>query len=97
MVRLMTATVIVNGRIGSGRDAVVSVFDHGFLYGEGVYDDERRPEPLVYRDGVRTVIVDIVRNHPGSVNPGNQTGGVGRLKAAPTCGDPRGMWRPPLD
>ena len=30
----MAATVSVNGRITSARDAVISVFDHGFLYGE---------------------------------------------------------------
>jgi len=34
----MAATVYVNGQISSERDAVVSVFDHGFLYGEGVYE-----------------------------------------------------------
>jgi hypothetical protein len=27
----------VNGRITGGQDAVISVLDHGFLYGEGVY------------------------------------------------------------
>jgi branched-chain amino acid aminotransferase len=147
------ATVYVNGRITDERDAVVSVFDHGFLYGEGVYETlrtyDRRlflyerhaqrlrrsaamieldlpftdaalleaiadtttraglegeayvrvlvtrgvgeltydpratpshtlviivkpqvdPPPEVYRNGVRVAIVDIIRNHPGSVNP----------------------------
>ena len=149
----MAATVYVNGRITSDSEAVVSVFDHGFLYGEGVYetlrtynrrlflydrhvrrlrrsaamialdvpfgdeellqamtrtmarsgiDDEAYVRVLVtrgvgeltydpkatpahtlviivkpqvdppasaYRDGVRVAIVDIIRNHPGSVNP----------------------------
>jgi branched-chain amino acid aminotransferase len=37
----MSATVYVNGRISDERDAVVSVFDHGFLYGEGVYETLR--------------------------------------------------------
>ena len=32
------ATVNVNGKITGDSDAVVSVFDHGFLYGEGVYE-----------------------------------------------------------
>jgi len=35
------ATVNVNGRVSSDRDAVVSVFDHGFLYGEGIYETLR--------------------------------------------------------
>jgi branched-chain amino acid aminotransferase len=149
----MAATVYVNGRITDGEQAVVSVFDHGFVYGEGVYETLRTynrrlfrfdrhaarlrrsasmialdlpftddalageiartmtaatlpgeayvrvlvtrgvgeltydptatpaptlviivkpqvdPPPEAYRDGVRAAIVDIVRNHPGSVNP----------------------------
>ncbi len=149
----MAATVYVNGQISSERDAVVSVFDHGFLYGEGVYETLRTynrrlflfdrharrlrrsagmialdlpftdtellaaitqtmeraalpdeayvrvlatrgvgeltydlkatpahslviivkpqvdPPSEAYRDGVNVAIVDIVRNHPGSVNP----------------------------
>ena len=150
----MSATVSVNGRITSDRDAVISVFDHGFLYGEGIYETMRTyhgrvflydrhmrrlrnsarmivleppftddqlaaqirdtvaaarlggaeayirvlvtrgigdltydleatpkpsviiivkpqvdPSPETYEKGVRAVIVDIVRNHPGTVNP----------------------------
>ncbi len=34
----MAATVNVNGRITDQDHAVISVFDHGFLYGEGVYE-----------------------------------------------------------
>jgi branched-chain amino acid aminotransferase len=30
---------------------------------------QRDPEPEVYENGVRVVIVDVVRNHPESVNP----------------------------
>ena len=149
----MSATVNVNGRITAERDAVISVFDHGFLYGEGIYETMRTyhrrpflydrhlkrlrrsarmielalpftdeelaaqirstqacakidgevyirvlvtrgigeltydlkatpnpsiviivkpqvdPEPEAYDRGVRVVLVDIVRNHPDSVNP----------------------------
>ena len=149
----MSATVNVNGRISAERDAMISVFDHGFLYGEGIYetmrtyhqrpflfdrhmrrlrqsarmielpvpftdaelaaqiadtqaaahiageayvrvlvtrgvgeltyDPKATPNPSVviivkphidpaaevYEQGVRVVIVDIVRNHPNSVNP----------------------------
>jgi branched-chain amino acid aminotransferase len=150
----MAATVSVNGRITGEDDAVISVFDHGFLYGEGVYETLRTynrrpfvfdrhvrrlrqsarmitldvpfadrelaariddtmsaaalegheayirvlltrgigeltydpaatprpslviivkpqvdPPPEAYRDGVAVAIVDIIRNHPGSVNP----------------------------
>jgi branched-chain amino acid aminotransferase len=46
----MAATVMVNGRISGERDAVVSVFDHGFLYGEGVYETMRtyNGRPFLY-------------------------------------------------
>src|SRR5919201_4037508 len=37
----MGATVNVNGRIVDQEHAVISVFDHGFLYGEGVYETLR--------------------------------------------------------
>ncbi len=154
MVRIgMAATVNVNGRITGDQDAVVSVFDHGFLYGEGIYETMRTyngrpflydrhmrrlrrsgrmmsragpftdeelagrirdtiagarlpreayirvlvtrgvgelsydlsatptpstviivkpqidPAPEAYTSGIRVVIVDVIRNHPASVNP----------------------------
>src|SRR5919206_1625104 len=37
----MAATVNVNGRIFDQEHASISVFDHGFLYGEGVYETLR--------------------------------------------------------
>lgn len=37
----MSAVVNVNGRIVGQEQAFVSVFDHGFLYGEGVYETLR--------------------------------------------------------
>jgi len=149
----MSATVNVNGRITPERDALISVFDHGFLYGEGIYETMRTyhrrpflfdrhmtrlrrsarmielplpftdaelaaqiaetqtaarldgevyirvlvtrgigeltydpkatpnpsmviivkpqvdPEPAAYEKGVRVVLVDVIRNHPDSLNP----------------------------
>lgn len=149
----MPATVNVNGRISPEAEAVISVFDHGFLYGEGIYETMRTynnrpflfdrhmrrlrnsarmialdlpftdgelamqitetrdvadvqgeayirvlvtrgigeltydphatptpsiviivkpqvdPPPEAYERGVRVVIVDVVRNHPDTVNP----------------------------
>ena len=38
---IMAAMVNVNGRISDEHEAVISVFDHGFLYGEGVYETLR--------------------------------------------------------
>lgn len=34
----MAAVAYVNGTIGNQQDARISVFDHGFLFGEGVYE-----------------------------------------------------------
>jgi branched-chain amino acid aminotransferase len=46
----MAAMVNVNGRISDERQAVVSVFDHGFLYGEGIYETLRtyNRRPFLY-------------------------------------------------
>src|SRR4029079_4665320 len=44
------ATVYVNGTIGDANSASVPVFDHGFLYGEGVYETLRtyHGEPFLF-------------------------------------------------
>jgi branched-chain amino acid aminotransferase len=46
----MGATVNVNGRVFDQEHAVISVFDHGFLYGEGVYETLRtyNGEPFLF-------------------------------------------------
>ena len=46
----MSATVNVNGRTFDQEHAVISVFDHGFLYGEGVYETLRtyNGQPFLY-------------------------------------------------
>jgi branched-chain amino acid aminotransferase len=61
----MSATVNVNGRITGDRDAVVSVFDHGFLYGEGIYETLRtyRGRPFLYERHMRRL-----RNSAGMID-----------------------------
>jgi branched-chain amino acid aminotransferase len=51
----MNAMVNVNGRILDQEHAVVSVFDHGFLYGEGVYETLRtyNGEPFLFERHMR--------------------------------------------
>ncbi|MBA3271864.1 MAG: aminotransferase class IV [Acidobacteria bacterium] len=46
----MSVLVNVNGRISDGASAAISVFDHGFLYGEGVYETMRtyNGEPFLF-------------------------------------------------
>jgi branched-chain amino acid aminotransferase len=46
----MSVLVNVNGRVSDGASATISVFDHGFLYGEGVYETLRtyNGEPFLF-------------------------------------------------
>jgi branched-chain amino acid aminotransferase len=46
----MSVLVNVNGKITDGASAAISVFDHGFLYGEGVYETIRtyNGEPFLF-------------------------------------------------
>jgi len=41
--------VYVNGKILRSEDAVISVFDHGFLYGDGVYETLRAYDSVVFK------------------------------------------------
>jgi branched-chain amino acid aminotransferase len=51
----MAATVNVNGRVFDQEHAVISIFDHGFLYGEGVYETLRtyNGQPFLFDRHVR--------------------------------------------
>jgi branched-chain amino acid aminotransferase len=51
----MAATVNIDGRIGGEHQATISVFDHGFLYGEGVYEVLRtyHGQPFLYEPHMR--------------------------------------------
>ena len=64
----MAATVNVNGRISGERDAVVSVFDHGLLYGEGIYETVRTYHSRLFlfdrhmrrlRNSARMIVLDL--------------------------------------
>ena len=64
----MSATVNVNGRITGERDAVVSVFDHGLLYGEGIYETLRTYDSRLFlfdrhmrrlRNSARMIVLDL--------------------------------------
>mgnify|MGYP000515984563 CR=1 FL=1 len=41
--------VHVNGKVLRAQDAVISVFDHGFLYGDGVYETLRAYDGVVFK------------------------------------------------
>ena len=51
----MPTMVNVDGRLAGEREAVVSVFDHGFLFGEGVYEVMRtyRQRPFLFEAHMR--------------------------------------------
>jgi branched-chain amino acid aminotransferase len=46
----MSVLVNVNGKLSDGASAAISIFDHGFLYGEGVYETLRtyNGEPFLF-------------------------------------------------
>jgi len=45
----MQEIIWINGKIVKRKDAKVSVFDHGFLYGDGLFETMRAYEGRVYR------------------------------------------------
>jgi branched-chain amino acid aminotransferase len=51
----MSAVVYVNGKIADAAHATVPVFDHGFLYGEGIYETLRtyRRQPFLFARHMR--------------------------------------------
>src|SRR5215831_18788495 len=51
----MAATVNVNGGVFDQEHAAISVFDHGFLYGEGVYETLRtyNGQPFLFERHMR--------------------------------------------
>ena len=53
--KMLRGAVYVNGRIARAEDATVPVYDHGFLYGEGVYETLRTYNriPFLYDRHVR--------------------------------------------
>ncbi len=64
----MSAFVNVNGQISDAAHAAISVFDHGFLFGEGVYETLRtyNGEPFLFerhaarlRDSARMIVLDV--------------------------------------
>jgi branched-chain amino acid aminotransferase len=65
---MMGAFVNVNGQISSGEKAAISIFDHGFLYGEGVYETLRtyNGEPFLFdrhmqrlRESAAMIMLDV--------------------------------------
>ena len=64
----MAAVVNVNGRICGEQDALISVFDHGFVFGDGVYEVVRtyHREPFLFgphmrrlRDSASMIALDV--------------------------------------
>lgn len=87
----MSATVNVNGRITSERDAVISVFDHGFLYGEGIYETMRtyNGRPFLYdrhmrrlRNSARMIVLDLPFTGAELASQIRETMGAADLKGA---------------
>ena len=87
----MSAHVCVNGRITSDRDASISVFDHGFLYGEGIYETMRtyHGRPFLYerhmrrlRNSARMIALDIPFTDADLAAQVRETSAAARLDGA---------------
>jgi len=61
----MAATIYVNGRITGQDEAVIPVLDHGFLYGEGVYEVMRTYKRTPFLFGRH---MDRLRRSAGMIN-----------------------------
>ena len=91
----MRGAVYVNGTISAADAAVIPVFDHGFMYGEGVYEVLRTygGVPFLYdrhvtrlRNSARYLHLDVpvrrrARCSPGSTRP---RAAAARSAATPT-------------
>ena len=85
----MAATVCVNGRITGERDASISIFDHGFLYGEGVYETMRtyNRRPFLYdrhmrrlRNSARMIVLNVPFSDEQLASQIHETMGAADLK-----------------
>ena len=86
----MAATIYVNGRITGEQDAVIPVLDHGFLYGEGVYEVMRtyNRKPFLYGPHM-----DRMRKSASMINL--EVPYTDERDAVPDPGDGRGVLRGP--
>jgi branched-chain amino acid aminotransferase len=87
----MAATVNVNGRLSGEREAVISVFDHGFLYGEGIYETMRtyNGRPFLYdrhmlrlRRSARMIELDLPFTDDDMASQTRETMAAARLDGA---------------
>jgi branched-chain amino acid aminotransferase len=97
------ATVYVNGTIADASHAAVPVFDHGFLYGEGVYETLRtyHDEPFLFDRHLRRLHrsanmmalpfpmsdADLLSRVRETMAAFDRTHGTAGLKARPSAGD----------
>lgn len=88
----MAATVNVNGRVFDQDHAVISVFDHGFLYGEGVYETLRtyNGQPFLFdrhmrrlRGSAARLALDVPLSDPQMDERCHETMRAAALGAAP--------------
>jgi branched-chain amino acid aminotransferase len=84
----MSVLVNVNGKISDGASAVISVFDHGFLYGEGVYETVRtyNGEPFLFdrhmkrlRTSAGMIMLDVPLSDQDYLNRSLETMNAARL------------------
>ena len=68
----MPRIILLNDRLVPEEQAVVSVFDHGLLYGDGVFEGLRSYSGTVFR-------LDAHLDHPVSAHYRQELRGAGRV------------------
>ena len=83
--------VYLNGKLVDKKDAKVSVFDHGFLYGDGVFEGIRAYNCLVFKlkehidrlyESAHTIMLDIPLTKKEMIDAVIKTLKANRLKDA---------------
>src|SRR5690348_14070041 len=98
--RLMSRQVYISGKLVPAEQATVSVFDHGLLYGDGVFEGLRSYQGKVFRigqhverlyDSARAIRLDIPMSREemaGAINDTVKANGIkdGYIRAVVTRG-----------
>src|SRR3989338_11458724 len=87
----MALKIYMNGKLTDKKDARVSVFDHGVLYGDGVFEGIRSYSRLIFKldehidrlfESAHTIMLKIPLSKPELVNVVKQSLRVNKLRDA---------------
>ncbi len=83
--------IFLNGKFVTKEEAVVSVFDHGFLYGDGIFEGIRAYDGNIFKlqehidrlfDSAKSILLDIPYTHEEMIELTKDTVAINNLKDA---------------